>query len=99
MDKVGKQKAGGLLDTRVLVINSTGTKEAHLKCLHINKDVPTGQHCVETSLTFPGKSAWLGASLKCLYTNARSKTNKQGELKICLQVVAGIQLTGILETR
>ena len=61
--------------------------------MHTSKDVPTGQHCGETSLTFPGKSARLGAFLKWLYTDARSKRNKQEESEICLQL-QGYNLLG-----
>lgn len=61
--------------------------------MHLSKDVPTGQHCRETSLTFPGKSAQLGASLKRAYTNISSKRNKEEESEICLQL-QGYSLLG-----
>jgi len=49
----------------------------HLRCRHIEKEVlgeqPPGKH----SHALSGESAHLGASLKCLYTNAYSIGNKK----------------------
>lgn len=46
-----------------------------------------GQHYAEeNSCTLFGKSACLGASLKCLYTNACSMGNKKEELEVYVQL-------------
>lgn len=81
------------LDETALIISSTGLKRAHLKHVHLSKDVPTGHHCAENPLAFPRESAQQGASLKCLYTNRHSKRNKQEELEIL--VVPRMFLEGI----
>lgn len=81
------------LDETALIISSTGLKRAHLKHVHLSKDVPTGHHCGENPLAFPRESAQQGASLKCLYTNRHSKRNKQEELEIL--VVPRMFLEGI----
>lgn len=41
-----------------------------------------------------GESARLGASLKCLYTNAHSTEERQGESEVCVQL-QGCDLLGI----
>ena len=46
---------------------------------------------------FSGKSACLGASLKCLYSKARSMGNKQEELEGCM-LLQGYSLIRIIET-
>lgn len=44
MDWVRRQRVQGDMDKRDLVNSKTGLKGPHLKCIHISKDVPTGQY-------------------------------------------------------
>jgi len=62
--------------------------------MHLNEEVPRGQHRRGSSAAFPGKSAQLGASLKCLYANADSTGDKQEELEVCVQL-QGYDLIGM----
>lgn len=57
MDWVSQQRIPAAVNKRDLVINKTGLKRTYFKCMHINKEVPMGQHYVEHSYMFSGKSA------------------------------------------
>lgn len=50
------------------LIKKTGLKGSHLKHMHINKKVPSGEHHGESSHFSSGESAWLAAPLK--HTNS-----------------------------
>ena len=68
------------MNRRNLILKKTGTKDVHLKHMHISKELCTSQYYEESSHTVSGKLAWLGIFLKCLYTNAYSMRKKQEEL-------------------
>lgn len=57
MDWVIQLRLQGDVNRRDLVINKTGLKGTYFKYMHINKEVLTGQHYVEHSHMFSGKSA------------------------------------------
>lgn len=77
-----------------LIFGTTELEGVHLK--HSMK-VPKGQRGRAGTHTFPGESAGLAASLKCLYTNTHSMDNKCDELEICVQL-QGYGLPGITGT-
>lgn len=53
---VSQQRRQGGVNRRDLVIKKTELERTYFKCVHINKEVPTGQHFVEDSHMFSGKS-------------------------------------------
>ena len=75
------------VDRRYLIIKNVGLKGANVKHMHLNKEVPTGLHDRGNSCVFSGKSARLGAHLKCFYTKAESKGNKEEELEVYVQLL------------
>lgn len=52
MDWVSQQRVQGDVNRRDLVISKTRLKRTYFKCIHINKEVPMGQHYVEHSHVF-----------------------------------------------
>lgn len=59
------------------IISGMGLKCGHSKSMHINKELPMGQHCSEHAVS--GKLAYLDASINCLHTDACCMENKQEE--------------------
>ena len=76
VDQVGKQKMQGGQERPW---NQQYRAEGDIKHLHSNKEVPREQQYQGSSHPFPGKSAQLRASLKCLYANVCSTESKKEE--------------------
>lgn len=86
LDQVGKERVQCDVDRRDIITNKTGLKGANLKSMHMDEEVPVGELCGGRSHTSSGKSARLGASLKCLYTNAYGMGNKQEKSEVCMSL-------------
>lgn len=87
VDWDGKQRVADHVDRRDLVINNVVLEGDNVKHMHLNKEVPTGLYYMESSFTFSGKSARLGAHLKCFYIKAESAGIKEEELEVCMQLL------------
>lgn len=85
MDWVSQHGVQGDVNRRDLVINKTGLKRIYFKCMHINKEVPRGQHCVEHSYILWEISV-------TLYANAYYIGNRYEELKVICHYRATISL-------
>jgi len=72
-------------------------KQDHLQQKQKTNKLKGGYGYGRSSCMSSGKPACLSSPLKCLYTNARSRGNKQEEIEICMQS-QGHDLIVITET-